>query len=236
MGLSLVLLSNIEAIEAHQNKFPELKQAHHYVYDKRYSSAPRARFMLMGINPGEGPSDSADWPVNGDPAEETSRFDFQTQRKENGSAKRWRSLCNEILGTLDVALTEMFFWSSKDVNELEQRYGKLAETVHVDFCRGLNRSLIEFHGPEAVIVVGIGKKYRALLPPTYDLELLSEHPNEAGRTIIAEYTDGTRPWIFLKHWTGARPSKPERARMREYVAAINPKTQVLTLVKAGQET
>lgn len=212
-----VIHSNIEQIVEYQNQHPELLQAHHFLYDKRYSNAEKCRYVLMGINPGEGPSDWAEWPVHGAPAEETSRFDFQTQRAENRSARRWRKTCEAMLNTLDISLTEMFFWSSKNVAELADRYGSLKSSKHVEFCKNLNTKLIEYHDPEAVIVVGIGHLYRTLIPTAYQLQHIKTVPNASGHQLVAQFTDGRRPWIFCKHWTGARISAEETTTMQNAI-------------------
>ena len=122
-----------------------------------------------------------------------------------------------MLNTLDISLTEMFFWSSKNVAELADRYGNLKNSKHVEFCKNLNTSLIEYHDPVAVIVVGIGHLYRTLIPTAYQLEHIKTVPNASGHQVVAQFTDGRRPWIFCKHWTGARISAEETTAMRKSI-------------------
>lgn len=211
---------NIDLIRQRTKSFSELQQAHHFVYDKQYNpSADKIKFVLMGINPGETAEDWLAWPRDrGTPTEETSAFDFHAASYSSRSANRWRECCLKILGTLDVTLAEAFYWSSKDVADLEARYGKLEKSPHLDFCTRLNRQLIEAHSPLAVIVVGVGAKYTGLLPSVYGLRHVHSVASSKGGRLIEHYEDSERPWIFCKHWTGAWPSKAEKETMGAYIA------------------
>jgi hypothetical protein len=213
---------NISSIKQRMQDQRELQQAHHFVYDKRYNQESNTiKYILMGINPGETPNDWLTWPrQKGTPTEETSAFDFHEVSGSSRSAMRWKNTCKAILGTLDVALAEAFFWSSKDVAELESRYGKLERSEHLEFCTKLNRELIEIHAPDAVIVVGVGAKYTNILPSLYTLRHVRSVAGENGGRVIEHYEDGSRPWIFCKHWTGARPSNSEKETMRTYIANL----------------
>jgi hypothetical protein len=216
--------TNIQCIRDYTLSNADLRErAHHFLYDKRYSNADQIQFVVMGINPGEPTRDPN---IRGDiPLEETSQSDFLKDGIETRAAKRYRRICTFICGTTNVALTEALFWSSFNVQELENRYGRFRDSPHVRWCVPLNQSLLKIHRPRAVIFVGMG--VRDEITQLYELQRDGEdhllEKRERRYRIISPYRDlDNCPWIFTKHWR-ARLCKSEKIMIRDYVHSLPPR-------------
>lgn len=146
------LLAAIERISAYTAKFPELRSAHHFLYDLRYPSASTPKYVVMGINPGE---TQHDWRLSPTPTEETSRYDFHKREREGGSVPRWVREAHFYLDGAPYVQSEIFFWSSLDQKEFALRYGRLDRSPHLEFCRDLNVELIDAYDPIAVVIPGL---------------------------------------------------------------------------------
>src|SRR5207249_321472 len=83
---------NIQFIKEYTASHQDLREkAHHFLYDKRFNDAERIRYIVMGINPGEPPSDTN---IRGDTIlEETSEYDYLREGKPTRAATRWRNAC-----------------------------------------------------------------------------------------------------------------------------------------------
>src|SRR5713101_6768929 len=107
----------------------------------------------MGVNPGEQPEL---WKLFPEPTEETSLYDFLGLGEREKSAP-WRKLCKEFLGTDNVLLTELFFWSSRNAVHFRERFGEpIYLSKHLPFCRDMNQRLLKIYKPKAVVVTGVG--------------------------------------------------------------------------------
>ena len=194
---SAKLQANIERIAAYTAEHPELRRAHHWLYDLRSPPDGKPEFVIMGINPGE---TERDWKLSPEPTEETSRHDFHHRAEKAGSALRWATLASYYLDGADHVLAEIFLWSSRDMKEFTERFGPLAASPHLPFCREMNMDVIATYQPKAVILPGLGSaKHCASL---YGLRH-RESIQEGGARVAEAYTDGQRPWLFTKHWTGS---------------------------------
>jgi hypothetical protein len=207
---------NIKLIRNYSKANPDLSQAHHFLYDKRYSNADNIIFIVMGINPGEPPKDTQIRETQ--LFEETSVFDFLKNERATRSAKRWKDKCGRVCGTLDIALTEAFFWSSHTVAQLHQRWGRnsLKDSPPVKFCARLNKQLISIHSPKAVIFTGISHvtEIAQLYQLTESRAILS---NAKGHRLSMLYHDRDGlPWIFVKHFS-ARISNLELDQIADFV-------------------
>jgi hypothetical protein len=191
------LISNIERIAQYTTEHPELRAAHHFLYDLRHPRDGRPEYVVMGVNPGE---TAYDWRIAPTPTEETSRFDFHVEQGGGRSAIRWSKAARYFLDDADYVLAELFFWSSHDSRAFSERFGPLAKSKHLAFCVEMNRDLIAAYDPKAVILPGL--THLPLVAKLYDLQPVSMVGD--GATRVAEhYTDGQRPWVFTKHWTAA---------------------------------
>lgn len=111
----------------------------------------------------------------------------------------------------------MFFWSSKDLTEFRRRFGSLEKSPHLCFCTRLNKELVNEHMPNAVIFTGV--TYSKLIADLYDLKYEDRLMAVNGHRLVERFTDGVRPWIFTKHWSGSRGfSKGQRYAIKNYIA------------------
>lgn len=212
------LRANIERIAAYTAQHPELSRAHHFLYDLKSPPNGAPRFVVMGINPGETPRD---WILSPQPTEETSRHDFHHRAEKAGSALRWSTLAAYYLDGADYVLAELFFWSSRDLREFAARFGPLASSPHLPFCRDLNRQLIDTYQPRAVVAPGIGTA--ALCAKLYGLRH-ADTVREGSTRVVEAYTDGSRPWLFTKHWTGSFGlSDAQRQAIRGAIRDVAPR-------------
>jgi hypothetical protein len=204
---------HIEKIEAYTRANSKLLKAHHFLYDLRLNqAAKRADFVVMGINPGE---TKQDWDITKRPAQETSEYDFHTGHERSRSSARWIRLCKEILGTENVVLAELFFWSSKNITCLEKRFGFLKNSPHPRFCAEMNKKLFAHHMPKAIIFPGLGSI--KLAADLYGLARVKTVKSSSSR-LIEHYTMGETPWLFTKHWTGSFGfSNSQKNRITQYI-------------------
>lgn len=187
----------INRIRARTQQHPELQLAHHFLFDLPLSGRT-PEFVVLGINPGEC---HADWALTPGPTEETREHDFHTEQLSAG-AKRWRSTVQRICGTDAVTLTQTFFWSSPDVACMQERFGwRLEDSSHLEFCRDVNRQLLDRFQPRAVACPGL--ILAELLPTLYELNHTETiRCPETGHRLVEAFHDGFRPWLVTKHWSG----------------------------------
>jgi hypothetical protein len=209
------LTENIALIRAYTQDHEELKQAHHFLYDLRSPPNVQPEFVVMGLNPGELPSD---WEKSPTPTEETSQYDFHVERGSGRSAIRWAKACTYFLDGADYVLAELFFWSSANAGKaFEQRFGPLRKSKHLAFCAVLNEQLIRHYQPRAVLLPGIG--YTDVATTLYELKSIRT-VSGGGKRLIEHMTDGDRSWFITQHWTNARGiTNDQWAIVRDYIRA-----------------
>jgi hypothetical protein len=207
-------------IREYTRKHPELREAHHFLFDLPLTrESANVKFLVFGLNPGE--SDH-DWRIASSPTEESREFDFH-ERSGNPSPGRekWPKNCRFFLGTSNVVFSEFFFWSSKDSDkQFRQRFGPIGQSPHLGFCSELNMRLIDHHQPKAIVCPGLpSPSYTKLVLSLYRLRFADTLRSDRGHRLVERYHDGVRPWLFTKHWTGARGfSNVQREAVREYIA------------------
>lgn len=193
-----MLSAEIKEIEAYTAKHASLQQAHHWLFDLKSPPDSIPEVALVGINPGEWPGD---WEICPHPTEETSRFDFHDAYGNGRAAIPWTQLCNRYLGNRPFVQTELFFWSSSNLKQLEERYGRLRHSPHLGFCRDMNQRLFDAYDVKAVVSPGINND--EICSSLYGLGPLQQEVRVQDVRIAKLYHDGRRPWVFTKHWTGA---------------------------------
>lgn len=204
------LIENIERVAAYTDQHPELKAAHHFLYDLRHPRDGTPQYVVMGVNPGE---TAHDWTIAPEPTEESSRYDFHIDKGGGRSAIRWTKAARYFLDNADYVLAELFFWSSYDSRKFTERFGPFAKSKHLQFCVELNKDLIEVYQPDAVVLPGL--THLPLVRQLYGLSPVRVVTHEATR-VAEHYTDGKRPWVFTKHWTAAFGfSRAQRELARE---------------------
>lgn len=174
-----ILHAEEREIEAYTSLHPELSTAHHFVFNEIHPCGENPLFVIMGINPGE----SAQGPVDG--------------------KTPWTKRINEYVGGRAFVMTELFFWSSKNLTQFRERFGILEESPHLDFCIRLNKRLIDVHKPRAVVCPGLG--LISLCKTRFDLTHAETGRRRDGARVYEVFKgEHGIPWIFTKHWTGAR--------------------------------
>jgi hypothetical protein len=186
----------------------ELSEAHHYDFALMLNG--RADYFVMGLNPGETAEDRCLHPGRGhlnpygNPAGPFSM-----------SAKRWYKRSERLLDTPNILYGDFFFWSSHNIgNAFIERFGTTLEaSPHLPFCRRMIGALLAMYTPKAVIIPGL--KLCSIVPSLYDLKQVATIPQGTKR-LIEHYTDGARPWLFIKHFS-ARPTRAETEAAKRYV-------------------
>lgn len=145
--------AEIKEIRAYTAAHDKLAACHQFCFDFRLGGFERAMFVVMGLNPGETSDDLA---TASGPVEESSLVDYR-DGKDSRSRRRWFRKCMRMLGSDQIALSELCFWSSPDETTLIERIGPLELSPHLVFCRELNEKLVNFHKPTAVVLpTGLG--------------------------------------------------------------------------------
>jgi hypothetical protein len=202
----------LASIRAYTQQHEELKQAHHFLFDLPVTNQTGpVDVVLMGMNPGESTSDFDLCPAG---AEESREHDFHQSVGPGRSHIRWHQSLEGTFTDVHVVQTEAFFWSCAETGEeFKGRFGTAIDaSPHIPFCSEMNRHLIQHHSPKLVVVNGI--TMTGWLPQHFGLRLLERQPlpkPHSGRKSRAweRYTDGQRPWLFVKHATGARRTREE---------------------------
>ena len=193
-----MLTKELEEIATHTSRHQALQQAHHWLFDLKSPAGSVPEVALVGINPGEW---RGDWEICAHPTEETSRFDFHEVYGRGRAQIPWTQRCNHYLGGRPFVQTELFFWSSSNLRQLEKRYGRLRNSPHLAFCRDMNQRLFDSYRVKAVVSPGIIND--SLCGALYALGPIREEVCADGARVAKLYHDGRRPWVFTKHWTGA---------------------------------
>jgi hypothetical protein len=207
--------SNIEAIRRYRDANPELRLAHHFVYDlplNKYAGQPEV--IVMGMNPGETQYDRDACPG---PTEETWNLDFHEKPgvgRSQGSVN-WRRNAEFFAQGKSVVFTELFFWSSNDQRELNERFGPLWRSRHLRFCVDMNRSLLDCYEPKFVIFVGVS--YSMRVAQEFGLRFIDSLKEHSHR-LVDHYEDEHRPWFFTRHWSGSFGfSRAQKEQIRTYI-------------------
>jgi hypothetical protein len=184
------LQANIQSIREYALQYKELTEARQFLYNTRLADDNSDVAFVLMV-------------VN-------PRENSYGSRKLFGDSKFF-------LDTTSVAMTACFFWSSRNVNDFRSRYGPLTRSPHVQFCTRLNKELISTYGPKAVIFTGIS--HAKWIANIYELQLVRSITENKVR-LIEHYSDGKRPWIFTKHWSGSFGfSNSQRERTKSYIAS-----------------
>lgn len=214
------LLEEINEIEEYSKAHDELMRAHHFLYDlpldKTANHDTDRPYVIMGINPGEGPKEKPDHTTIN---QETSKEDFHDNNPGGRGAVRWTKLCRDFLGNdTPLVQTELFFWSSRNLAHFDERYGPLMFSPHLPFCTRLNKRLLEVRNPKGVVCPGFSSLhvifYEYRLKHLKTLYLEKEEKTRIGEV----FTDGKRPWAVTPHWSGARHfTKEKKDKLAEFL-------------------
>ena len=217
----------IEEVSEYSKEHTMLAKAHHFTFAKLHpkSLSEEIEFVVMGMNPGETKQDWKEHP--GNLHEETCRHDFRGVKKLGTNSENWHDNVSYFCGTSDVFLTEAFFWSSANTGKaFEEKFGATVKCPcirpHFNFCRDQNLQLIEELNPRVVIAPGL--TWRKFIASIYGLKEVKTIycDNKPTHRLIVEYIDASRrPWIFTKHWSGARGfTNSQKDKIAKYIQAI----------------
>lgn len=199
------LSSDLIEIREYTRRHAELREAHHFLFalptDGFDPNLP-IELVLMGTNPGESP---ACWKFLRTPMQEES-FEFDFHRGSSGATsgrKNWMSKVSRFLPPGNILQTELFFWSSQNLELFEERFGKISRTPHLTFCTKKNKKLLMAADPKAVVFSGLGQAQ--LASKLYNLQhIRTESCAVSGKKLAEQFTDGFRNWFFVPHLSGAR--------------------------------
>ncbi len=203
-------------IRSYRDNNADLQEAHHFIFCKPIIRNKNAKnLIVMGINPGETTADRIS--TNGNPSEETFEFDFH-EGNRSAASKKWMSNIDFFLPDHNIFLTELFFWSSKDVKHLTERYGKIQpENQHIQFCKEKNLALIDLIRPDAIIFTGI--TYLKTVASIYNLNLKVELFKN--KRLAVQASSDSCPWVFTRHWSGSFGfSKSDKNEIKNFISKI----------------
>lgn len=209
----------IEDIRKYTNDNNELSQSHHFLFDLRLGKrSDTYEYMVIGMNPGESKND---WEICNEQTEETNEFDFHERYGNTRANVSWTKLIQSILDTDNVVQSELFFWSSNSTGtSFEDRFKyKFKNNPHLEYCRDKNIKLIEYHNPKIIVFTGISTHED--IAKLYGLKHVKTVNAENGHKLIVHYKIGEIPWIFTKHWSGARGfSNDQKKVIKQYIDEI----------------
>lgn len=197
-------------IEIYSEKHPELKNARYHIFNKPLLKADinDIEFVVIGMNPGE------------------SKRVLKRLEKPVQEETSWMRKIRDFCGTDNVIQTEAFFWSSKNIKkDFKDRYGYSFDSEpcrnHLQFCKERNMLLISHYKPKAVFAPGL--KLAKDISSVYGLEpMCAVRCPETGHRLIEKYLgkDGL-PWLFTKHWSGARDFRDDQKKLiKNYIQSL----------------
>lgn len=189
-----------DEILAYTKAHDDLSESHHWLFDlPPFKDEPfDPKHIVFGINPGEGKER-----LCLSQTEETRFFDCHEEYSGKGAREKigWTKKLFDILETRRIIQTELIFWSTKTVGVLNERFGPLKRNPHLSFCCEKNRQLIDYHNPESIICPGLGML--EVTVQAFGLNRIDSIKASNGDRLIEHYSDGTRDWVFTKHFSGA---------------------------------
>lgn len=206
----------VAEIEKYTIDNPELWKCHHFLFDKALNGKQQSGkldFLVMAMNPGETAMCRTMFPrlLNTPSLEESSRRNQLESDTPEKSSINWQKKCHDILGPKNIVLGEMFFWSTPKDSDLPKIFSKAQLDKHYIFCSKINRAMIEIRQPKVIVFPGILKESKAVklynLQPTSRPHIMDTQ--KRGK-LISFWSYGSTPWVFTKHWSGARLSNIEK--------------------------
>lgn len=209
----------LHEIRDYTQQHPELRAAHHFVYDLPLGGVrQKPSFIVMGINPGE--TDHC-WDSYPGPTEQSWAFDYEESGKLGPSrgGRKWRDTARFFTNGLPVVLAELFFWSSSNSAQFEDRFGSLWQSKHLPFCIEKIKLLIDCYKPEAVIFPGV--TFSENIAGEFNLDYIAgQRDQNNGDRLVEHYIDAItqRPWFFTKHWSGSFGfSNSQKCEIKRYI-------------------
>lgn len=213
----------IQRIRDRNTAYPELKKAHHFVFDcplDRSYQVP-SEYVWLSVHPSEGDDD---WNLCPHNTEETRDYNFQLEHGPSvgsqGRLKKLRWFLGDELFQR-TTLTMQFFWSVNNTNAaFKERFGyPFNRHPHQDFCNQMNLELINRIRPKAVFA-----ESRPLLD-RYELEFglipVATYYDTDGYHSLEErrFEDGT-PFYCFDNLSARRGHKKARSLVHTLVHGI----------------
>lgn len=202
----------IKNIRAYTCAHADLQQSHHFVFDYPLDkSAGKPEVLVMGINPGEVPSQLA---APG-PTESTWLYDFHEKPGvvRSPSSTYWHRIAKYIANSRRIVFT-LFFWSASR-QQFPDRFGRLWDSPHLRFCTAKINLLLDEYRPKMVIFPGIQQAERVAWE--FGLRFVRRFPRD-GTRLVEHYRDHDRNWFFTRHWTTrAGFSNAQKNAIKEYI-------------------
>tara|TARA_B110000503_G_scaffold133341_1_gene210672 strand:- start:1697 stop:2347 length:651 start_codon:yes stop_codon:yes gene_type:complete len=190
----------IEEVRKKWNEYPELEKCHHFLFDYHVRPLVKNRNILfMGINPGEEKTDRTEFPEG--KHEESQYIYFRDHIPKNG--RKWYEIIDKMIPKqFGVVQSELFFWSSPNINYLNKHIPDWKKGSLIDFCTKANKWLIKEYKFPLVIVTSV--TYMNLVAKKYNLsfvdKIISKNTN---RRLIERYSsENGETWLFCLHPTG----------------------------------
>ena len=221
--MSSNLSNTLHKIREYTKQHLELSKSHHFLFNCPINKNHEyADVIVIGLNPGESQTDLSF--ITKDITEETNEFDFQDKIGRSKASIKWYKTCEQMLPNSKIFLSEFFFWSSKDIKEsfLEKFGYSFKQSPHFEFCRECNKELIDFHKPK--LIVAPGASFATFFSKIYEMQHIKTIKSDGFRNgkkitqqIIQHYEWNGIPFIFTKHWSGARISNAEKEKIIQYL-------------------
>ena len=131
------------------------------------------------------------------------------------NSKRWFSFIEKLVPPkTGIILSELFFWSSNKVSDLDKRYGNWKNGPIIEFCAAANVHLLRQHEIKTVIFFGLSMA--KLVERLYNLSLIEIARSKMDDKQLAKiYRDpDDRVWIVFSHPNTRGMTKSQREEMR----------------------
>lgn len=204
----------VDCVRTYNAEQEQLKQSYYFKFARLCPLTTMAipNIIIMGINPMEDKREESDNEHDRKPYEVS--FACSEVRTDHRGTKSWINHLRRLTADLPFIETEWFFWSGRNIGELEKRYGPLAPTNNLlEFCTRINTKLINTVKPKAV--VSLGHTTSARLACSYQLTLREVVRDTKGLRLVDhyEFANGI-PWFVCPHKNERRSGAGEISRRR----------------------
>lgn len=207
----------ISEVREKWSSHPELSHCHHFLFDYKFRPGEKS-VLFMGINPGEVEKDWQDFPEG--KCEESRFYDFRAEQVLPTNSIKWHRLIDAMVPKqFGVILSELFFCSSKNITQLDQRIPDWKSGDLVKFCAKANKQLIAEYGIKIVITTSVSytKNFKDLYSLTLSKKWLSSQNN---RRLVEEYLDAEGVvWLFCLHSNTRGLKKSEKDEIAQILSA-----------------
>ena len=210
------LSSNIECIRLYTRRHPELHSVPYFLFDLHLDKqATDPPVVVMGINPGR--PKKAEELIG--PTEETSLHDFHDTYGQKRHELTWTKKLVEYCGTRNIVQTELFF-GAPGTSRSSSRCLETSETHLISSFARAKSSLLEVHQPPLIVFTGL--TYRQYPVDLFSLQgPVHKVVGRSGKCVVQHYTDGKRPWLICKHFSGSSfMTRDEADDIKQYIRKV----------------